>query len=197
MLTVYDPCPCNSGKKFKFCCGDRIKTKDPGALCQQLGLLPLHMCLINGFWKENGIASIHIIKGMHPGHFVLGMYLIDIWCLGVKDADLKMNLTQSKVDYYVDKLSFVHVDFPYEDARSIIFGSLEYAQNLGFTPHADWHMARCLIEPDRSFQNKVTFGRNGKPFYKIGPYDAKERNTRDIVDKMRKAGGSWDLSPEN
>ena len=53
----------------------------------------------------------------------------------------------------------------------MILGGLEYAAKIGIQPHRDWSSSNNIIEPNKPFENKFTFGRDGKPFYVAGPYD--------------------------
>jgi hypothetical protein len=63
----------------------------------------------------------------------------------------------------------------YEDARSLILGAIEYAQGIGFKPHADWKSAQFVVEGGRPFEPKFTFGKDGKPLYVQGPDDNVEK----------------------
>lgn len=188
ILDVYSPCPCNSGKKIKFCCRAIHKTNDPAALAAGLSKLPIHSCLIGRNWKEIGITNVFIARNAPDGYFVVGSFCVDIWCLGVKDADLKMRADSAFLQFIQQEAV---TSIPYEDARSVIFGGLSYARKLGFEPHRDWHRAKLMIEPERSFIDKYTFGRDGKPFYCVGPYDAEERDMCSIIKKVTQAGGDW------
>ena len=83
------------------------------------------------------------------------------------------------------------IPIAYEEARSIIFGALNFAQKIGFEPHPDWQYARLILEPERPFDDKYTFGRKGKPFYVAGPFDKKERNIKSIINTVVQHGGDW------
>ena len=195
IITPYDPCLCGSGKKLKFCCSGIGRESDLKELAHSLGKLPIHSCYIGENWKNVGITYIFIAKTLPSRKLVIGMYLVDIWCLGVKDAELRMNMDESYFHSVVTRGRTKPIE--YEDARSIIFGGLAYAHNLDFAPHPDWHRAKALVEPDRSFEAKYTFGRDGSPFYCAGPYDVAEKNVREIVRKVEKAGGNWVIPVED
>lgn len=48
---------------------------------------------------------------------------------------------------------------------------IDYARQIGFEPHPDWRLSGRIVEAERSFSNKFTFGSDGKPFYIQGPND--------------------------
>jgi hypothetical protein len=68
-------------------------------------------------------------------------------------------------------------------------GGLAFAAKFGFSPHVDWQQAKVIIEPERTFSDKFTFGRDGKPFYISGPYDGPK--LKEYVKKVDAAGGKW------
>lgn len=53
----------------------------------------------------------------------------------------------------------------YQDARSLILGSLAFAKKHGFAPHDNWEESKCMIEPNDPYEAKFTFGLNGKSLY--------------------------------
>lgn len=190
MSSMYEPCPCKSGKKFKFCCHGRIKASSPQEIAKLSIQYPLHLCLIGQDWKESGITSILIARKMPNGNFIVGLYLLDIWCLGIKSTDMKINTSNNELLSLKEGIGNTQTLMPisYEDVRSLILGGIAFADNLGFTPHPDWMDTQHLLEPDRSFIDKFQFGKDGKPFYVAGPYDG---NCDEIMEKIRKVNGDW------
>jgi len=185
MNSVYDLCSCNSGKKFKFCCYNVIKssTTDTSVIAQ----LPLHTCSIRKDWQELGMTNIAIARKLPNNNFIVGIFLLDLWALGIKNVIFNRNMNQTDL-YYLIQSNASDQPITYEQARTLILGSLKYATTLGFSPHKDWNDAQCLIEPHREFDNTFTFGRKGKPFYYAGPYDTEHKS---IIKKITAAGGDW------
>lgn len=176
MTSIYAPCPCNSGQKFKFCCNDKSKAENKIKLAQAATQYPLYKCIVQKDWQEFGLAHVIIIRKVDNERYFAAMYLIDTWYLGVKDTYLKTFLSNRDFDQYCIQLSnapHLFIEFPYEDARSLILGSLAYAMHNGIAPAPDWEFAKYLIEPNRFFENKFEFGHNGKPLYIAGPDDEK------------------------
>ena len=155
---------------------------------------PIFECLIGSLWKQNGLASI-IITRINPkfsSHVTTSHYLVDMFCLGVKDAFIKHKL--SLTEYFAYKTIMIDSNegvenISYENVRSIIFGGLHYAKSLGFPPHKDWHIAQHAIEPERSYINKFSFGKDGKPCYIQGPHDHKRFCLNDIIEIIGRYNG--------
>ncbi len=160
-------------------------------LTSTLALFPLYGCFVGNNWKTECKTHVIVIRSLPTGDFLVSGYLLDLWCLGIKDAFLKTFVTQEEL---IKILTITKEDcngiseITYEDARSVILGSLKYAESLGFEPHKDWQEAQHMIEPHRSFENKFTFGHNGKPYYVSGPYDD-DQKIKDVMKKVDAAGG--------
>jgi hypothetical protein len=77
-------------------------------------------------------------------------------------------------------------------AHELIYGALEYAEKLGFQPHADFFRqhADLMLDPKDAHPrvNKVNFGKDGKPFFISGPYDDELRCKQIVNTLMRTCG---------
>ena len=150
---------------------------------------PIFECLIGSLWRTNGQASIIIarINLKNPGFMSISCYLVDMWCLGVKDAFIRHKMSTNEYFAHKARITEPHKgldNISYEDARSLIFGGLRYAESLGFSPHQDWYVAQYAIEPERPYIDKFAFGKDGKPYYIQGPYDHERFRLDDIIKKI-------------
>ena len=154
-------------------------------------LLEVHECLINADYKEGGMAAIIIARKHKTGNITFGSFVVDIFCLGVKDATAAFNRTEEDYEYYKGKIyGSMNPDMPisYDLAHNIIFGAIDYAKKLGFSPHKDWEHCQFILEPKTSpnvEKMELNFGKDGKPFFISGPYDKVDS----IVQKLEKAVG--------
>lgn len=195
VFSAYDPCPCQSGLKLKFCC-NAVHKKSPQELGAYLSKLPIYGCSITKGWQQKGIANVAVAKQMPNGMLAIGYFLVDIWCLGIKDAFYELNSDGVRLREMINDSFEPSMRIAYEDARRLIFGALNYAKNIGFAPHKDWEIARLILEPERPFDDVYVFGHNGRPHYVNGPYDLKERDVKAIINKVTQAGGHWDIISE-
>jgi len=193
MDSIYNICSCGSNKKFKFCCYATIRTQDPLKTGAALSGLPVFMCMIDENWKDAGIANILVTRKMPNNNYIVAIYLVDFWCLGVKNVLIRINIDYDEIHSYCMQIAAGDgegaMSISYEEARSMILGSIKYAKHLGFNPHPDWQQAKYMIEFDRTFEDNITFGKDGKPFYVEGPNDKKIANV--IINQVVKFGGNW------
>ncbi|MCY7390793.1 MAG: DNA-binding response regulator [Leptolyngbyaceae cyanobacterium CAN_BIN12] len=127
---------------------------------------------------DAGLAVIILSRKAGFNRLEVCTYLVDLWCLGVKDASGPRMMNPSTYKDFVE-FAYRHFlagaeDIPLELAQAIVFGGVEYAKTLGFQPHADFEQARSQLgKPVEAWSGTpvLTFGRSGKPCYINGPYD--------------------------
>lgn len=160
-------------------------------------LEPLHECLVDEMTarylldgkpmgdSRDGLGSV-IISRVERGKLSLCTFLVDYWCLGIKDADGPRRIDMPEYEFRRDAMysryegRYRHITV--EQAQAIVYGAKEYAATLGLEPHAD--AVRALEglgrRPEALFS--LEFGRAGKPMFINGPHD----NVRAIRAKLDK-----------
>jgi hypothetical protein len=153
--------------------------------------LPLYKCLINVDWKTNGMASVSVARRHANGNITAGLFLVDLNCLGVKDAMYLFNIPE---DEFMGNISGGgHVDLEtisYELAHNIIFAAIEFANEYGFKPHKDFAIAQYILEEDTEEIEliEIKCGKDGKPFYVQGPGENEQQADRIIAQLKHSAG---------
>jgi hypothetical protein len=105
----------------------------------------------------------------------LGLFLIDTFCLGIKDAVVRM-IGSEEFGTYVEAMEgtvpLVPVDPSY--ARKLVREAAAWAQSIGFPPHRDFAVAEQLFgDTDaNACDANFPFGQDGKPFYVPGPSES-------------------------
>lgn len=134
------------------------------------------------------LALVAVTRSSAYNRFTVCTYLVDPWCLGIKDAagPRKLNQVEYKqfIEYAYQSFSDPAEKITLEQAQAIVFSALEYAESLGFSPHRDFFQARPHLG-QWSGQIRIQCGRDGKPFYMSGPYD----NSRRIIDTLTHSVG--------
>jgi len=129
--------------------------------------LPIKECWVTKDYKGLGIAHVIVTRQHTSGNLTFGNYMVDTFCLGVKNAMYKYNMP----DYeYEDMIEYINsceelAQITYEEAHNLIFGAIEYAEDLGIAPHKDFKLAQYLLEEDTDDIPliEMEFGRDGKP----------------------------------
>ena len=138
----------------------------------------LHCGAMPEIW-EHGIGQVLLSRQRSDGQVAFASFLVDIYCLGVKNAMFGIGPRPRYDRDLYDKLTRQSKLIPLkpECARKLVEGAVRYALDLGFPPHEDYRTAK-LIFGDISAEactEEYTYGKDGKPFFVAGPYDSPAR----------------------
>jgi len=160
--------------------------------------LPIHECWVNSGWKNGGLASVIVSRKHTNGNFTFGLFLVDLKCLGVKDAQYFFNASPTEYKDIVDESrnNFEIEQVSYTLGHNIIFAGLEFADDYGFKPHKDFSVAQYILEEDTDDIEllEIECGYNGKPMYVRGPHDTDAEVNRILMQLEKTAGlGNFDF----
>lgn len=128
--------------------------------------LPIAACYINEDWQECGEANIIVVRSHKSGNYTIGQYLVDTYCLGVKDTFCSFNISQSDFNMRLRKMPN-RVDIAYNEAHNIIYGALAYAEDeAGVTAHPSFRLTQYVLEEDTDEIPLIEyeFGKDQRPF---------------------------------
>ena len=153
--------------------------------------LPWGKCYINDNWKLSGMATIMMSRMMAGSDkHIVGIYLIDTFCLGLKNSGFRFSIDGDAYQELRDEY-FALYDTESEEAhpillQNIIYGAIEYAEDLGFQPHKSFDQTEYILDPaDKIGYIDLEFGKDGKPLYVQGPHD----NKIAIIKKLNRVVG--------
>lgn len=159
---------------------------------QKARTLPVHECLINSGWKESGLANITVTRRHTNNNFTVGLYLVDLNCLGIKDTHYFFNISPLEYKNFIDNTNEgINVGKAgYALVHNIIFASLEYAEEYGFKPHKDFALTKYILEEDTEDIELIDIecGENGRPLYVRSPNDS-EWQAKSIIDQLQRTAG--------
>ncbi len=138
--------------------------------------LPFYECYVTGGWQDHGLATFWISRKMHGGNYIAAFYLVDVFCLGLKNTNYRFNIDMSEYRFVFQRYkehnnSPEKCDLSY--AHNMIYGAIDFAEEIGFKPHKDFTVTEYLLDPDLITDgiDEIEFGNDGKPFYISGPND--------------------------
>lgn len=152
---------------------------------------PIYECWEPQQLFEQGIGTVVVTRKTENNNILIGVFLLDVYCLGVKDSYIRL-IPKKEYSFMLEKmrenepLKFIHPSC----ARKLVEDAEDYARELGFSPHRDYTPAKKIfgeIESKacpRSFQ----FGKEGKPYYFAGPHD-NAAFRKNVVDTLMKKCG--------
>ncbi len=153
----------------------QTKAGKAGSMASQIALAanaPIHECLVPANLFERGIGNLVFSRSLPGGRMALAMFLLDVFCLGVKDT------------------FFAVVGNP-AGLRKLVEGGVAYARELGFNPSPDFVVVHKIFGDVEAAACPTHFeyGHAGKPFYISGPRETATQ-VRTIVDQLQRRFGS-------
>ena len=152
---------------------------------------PILECLMTEEIFNAGIGQVIVSRATGSGMVAAGIFLVDIYCLGVKNA---FPMLQPRT-VYENTMAQMDLNSPLVQiepacAKKLIKEAIDYARDLGFEPHEDYRVARKVLQDiDTALcQEQFTFGKDGKPFFMSGPNDSPQRS-RQIVETLERRCG--------
>lgn len=152
---------------------------------------PLYECLISRDWQvEGALVEVVVSRRAPAGDVAVGVFLVDLGCLGVKNAFTRMfasaTLFESQLrGPMMARSALISADL--DLAAKIIREAVAYARQWGFNPQKDYYDAEPLLngaDPD-ACDDVVPLGLEGKPYFVSGPYD----DARAVMDRLMKTAG--------
>ncbi len=166
---------------------------DPTIRLQQAEKWPVVRALMAAELWEEGIGYLVIARQDSEGQHVFASFLVDVYCLGVKDAFWRTG-TRAEFQDVIRQMDEMRTMIAIDPAClvKIVKGAVEYAQSLGFPPPTDYHHASRLLEgiDPATCPETYTFGRDGLPFYFQGPNESPAQ-AQAIVQRVRERRGDF------
>ncbi|MBV9121901.1 MAG: hypothetical protein JO112_00910 [Planctomycetes bacterium] len=139
---------------------------------------PVRDCWVSEDLWNQGLGYVILSRQLPNGMVAFVNFLVDRYCLGVKDA-LATIIHESEYEKFVRDM-FSRFDLEKWDppaARKLVEDAVAYAANIGFRPHPDYHKAKLIFgDIDASAcQEEFEFGQDGKPTFIAGPHDTPQR----------------------
>ena len=154
---------------------------------------PIHEVCLNDDVFDSGMGSLIFCRRSGDGFFIVAVFLLDAYCLGVKNVIqtvmtpdeylmLKQGLTQS----HGCALGRIEP----AKGRRLLEELVAWSRNLGFEPHAEYRDAAKILGdiPHETHGKNFAFGRDGKPFYMSGPNETPARIEKIIAQLEKKCG---------
>lgn len=148
---------------------------------------PLMECLMTDSLIDSGLGYVIIARRCSAGEILVSNFLIDRYCLGVKNCFATF-MSPSQYADLIDgmkarNLGPRRIDAP--SARRLVEDAIEFAAGFDFKPHSDYRSARLIFgDIDSSTGTQlVEMGKDGKPFYISGPFES-ESDSFEIMSKL-------------
>jgi hypothetical protein len=136
---------------------------------------PIQGCFLTESLFEGGMGTLVLARGATRHHLAFSVFLLDTFCLGIKDVmfeTVEGDVFEDYMEATEAGSPIVAVDPGY--ARKLLRDLAAWSQSIGFAPHRDFAAVERIfgdVSADAS-DAVFRFGRDGKPVYIPGPNDS-------------------------
>lgn len=188
-------------KKAKKKGGNQAKISPERYMRERVRKLPIGKCYINSDWQEEGLAHIIVTRNRAGGNLVFASFLVDTFCLGIKDADYAIDFTREELDKMLTHFRSYHnlEETDYDKIHNIIYGAIEFAEEGGINPVKQFGVASYILEEDTDDIPLIEYeyGKDGKHFLIIGEDGKERRYLNTLFDNLGEKFSFMDLSEES
>jgi len=158
-----------------------VKLKPENYIRKHARKIPIHECLVDKKWRQDQFSPIVVSRKKRNGDLIVGTYIVDMQCLGVKDTDFYFDMTEFE---YGKLVSFMEQNMGLRLQNidpvlcfNIIYGAVEFAEDCGFQPHKGFDITEYLLDDVATieFMEVPLGGKDGKPIFIAGPFDNSEK----------------------
>jgi hypothetical protein len=153
---------------------------------------PVLECWVPEGLFDTGIGNVVVAKKGRSGLLGVSVFLLDVFCLGAKNAFFRVYSETEYRDRLLAGISATEKLIPMEAAcvRKLVTGAVDFGKKLGIPPYRDYRLAsKILLNIDTTGCSiEFEYGQNGKPMFMAGPHDSAERCNR-ILDLLERKCG--------
>jgi hypothetical protein len=169
----------------------RVKSAGLVGQIKQSVTLPIHECWQGDGLFHRGMGQILVSRKMPDGFMIFSVFLLDTWCLGVKDVYCGiLGPFEYSKKFAPHHLPSKLIDIAPAEARKIVEGAVAFAKRCGFAPHPDYNKAKLIfgdINPEECTK-EFEFGKDGVPHFMPGPHDNPSRCKQVLMTLDRNCG---------
>ncbi|MDE5886282.1 MAG: hypothetical protein K2H46_01710 [Muribaculaceae bacterium] len=140
-------------------------------LKEKANKLPIYKCYVSRDYQKTGEAMVIISRTRGNGKLCTASYLIDLWCMGIKDSYGNVNLEKDVFEDHIAKQGNILEEIDYTTVHNLIYGALEFAEEADIEPHFSFRTWKYLLAEDNDEIPLIEFefGKDGKHFLVTEP----------------------------
>ena len=168
----------------------------PRRLLRRSRLMPLEGAWVQRDWQQQGEARVLVARAQPSDDLLIANFAVDYLCTGVRLSSYAANVDRDT--FWKESLPRLYDGEPPSTiseaiANEIIWGSVEYADNLGFRPTSSFRETQYILQPDGVLPTSGTieFGFDGRPVYIPYSHDNQLAIIRRLIDAVGPDGFAY------
>ncbi len=112
--------------------------------------MPIYKCYLSHDFEKSTEGTVMVVRKHTGDKYTCGLYLVDKYCLGVKDASYHLRMDEQEFDEFLD---LFEEDFnphvvTYEEAHNWVWGAVGFAEDAGIAPCKEFDLAQYVLAED-------------------------------------------------
>lgn len=133
---------------------------------QKARTLEIGECYISDDLEKAGEGHVIVSRRHTGGRISIAVYLVDIWCVGVKDSFYRLRMEDYEYDEMIDSYRLNLRECSYDEAHNWIYGAIAFAEEAGIEPDQSFKLTKYMLEED---DDKIPlieyeYGKDGKHY---------------------------------
>ena len=124
-------------------------------------------CYVSDDIFKIGYGNVLVSRKHTGGNISFGAFLVDTWCLGVKECSCRLRIDGKEFEDIVEHcIESGMRKASYEEVHNIIYGVIAYAEEAGIKPCSDFSLVKYFLEEDTEDVPLIEyeFGNNGQHY---------------------------------
>ena len=119
-------------------------------LKERVRQVPVYKCYLSHDFEKSTEGTVMVVRKHTGDKYTCGLYLVDKYCLGVKDASYHLRMDEQEFDEFLD---IFEEDFnphvcTYEEAHNWVWGAVGFAEDAGIAPCKEFDLAQYVLAED-------------------------------------------------
>lgn len=119
-------------------------------LKERVRQVPIYKCYISNDLEESTEGTVMVVRKHAGDKYTCGLYLLDKYCLGVKDASYYLRMDEVEYNELLEHFegNFSLREVAYEEAHNWVWGAVGFAEDAGIAPCKDFELAQYVLAED-------------------------------------------------
>lgn len=133
-------------------------------LRQRARTLAIGKCYVSEDIERAGEGHVIVSRRHTGGRVSVAFYLVDIWCVGVKDSYYRLRMEDYEFEEMMEDYKLGIRECSYDEAHNRIYGAIAFAEEASIAPDKSFNVTKYMLEEDTDDIPLIEYeyGHNGK-----------------------------------
>lgn len=131
---------------------------------QKARTLKIGKCFVSDDLEKIGGGHVIVSRIHTGGRISVAVYLIDTWCVGVKDTFYELRMEDYEFNEMIGSYRLSLHECSYDEAHNWIYGAVAFAEEAGIEPNKNFKLTQYMLEEDNDNIPFIEYeyGKDGK-----------------------------------